>query len=222
MKMNSKITNVLMFAVGAAVGSAVTWKVVKTRYERLVQEEIESVKTAFNDMLAIRQDDDVETTNDDNADENEPEPDPKPKQGQINWSELEDLDEEDEEEYEPTEEDMAEYEQLTANYTNGKGGAGNMARDPYVIAPYDFGEIDGYHTIELTYYADDVLEDDIYCIVNDRDDLIGPKALNTFGDYEEDAVFVRNERLRTDFQILKDYRTYAEARSIGPTRVADE
>ena len=97
-----------------------------------------------------------------------------------------------------------------------------MARDPYVIAPYDFGEIDGYHTIELTYYADDVLEDDSYCIVNDRDDLIGPKALNTFGDYEEDAVFVRNERLRTDFQILKDYRTYAEARSIGPTRVADE
>ena len=97
-----------------------------------------------------------------------------------------------------------------------------MARDPYVIAPYDFGEIDGYHMIELTYYADDVLEDDSYCIVNDRDELIGRTALNTFGEYEEDAVFVRNERLRTDFQILRDYRTYAEARSISPKRVADE
>lgn len=219
MKMNSKITNVLMFAVGAAVGSAVTWKVVKTRYERIVQEEIESVKTAFNDLVAIRQDETEETEETDESD-----PKLQPKQGQIDWSELEDLDEEeeDEEEYEPTEEDMAEYEQLTANYTNGKGGAGKMERDPYVIAPYDFGEIDGYHTIELTYYADDVLEDDSYCIVDDRDELIGPKALNTFGEYEDDAVFVRNERLRTDFQILKDYRTYAEARSIGPTRVADE
>lgn len=218
--MNSKLTNVLMFAVGAAVGSAVTWKIVKSRYERIVQEEIESVKTAFNDLVAIRQDETDET---EDADENDPEPQPKPQQGQINWSELEDLDEEDEEEvYEPTEEDREEYSRLTSAYTNEKGGAGNMARDPYVIAPYDFGEIDGYHMIELTYYADDVLEDDSYCIVNDRDELIGRKALNTFGEYEEDAVFVRNERLRTDFQILRDYRTYAEARSISPKRVADE
>lgn len=217
MKMNSKITNVLMFAVGAAVGSAVTWKVVKTRYERIVQEEIESVKTAFNDLVAIRPDESNETEETDESD-----PKPQQKQGKINWSELEDLDEEEDDEYEPTEEDREEYDRLTSVYTNEKGGAGKMERDPYVIAPYDFGEIDGYHTIELTYYADDVLEDDSYCIVNDRDELIGPKALNTFGEYEDDAVFVRNERLRTDFQILKDYRTYAEARSIGPTRVADE
>ena len=218
--MNSKITNVLMFAVGAAVGSAVTWKVVKTRYERIIQEEIESVKTAFNDLVTIRPDETEETEETEESD-----PKPQPKQGQINWSELEDLDEEDEEEddkYEPTEEDMAEYEHLAASYSNEKGGVGKMARDPYVIAPYDFGELDGYHTIELTYYADDVLEDDSYCIVNDRDELIGPKALNTFGEYEDDAVFVRNERLRTDFQILRDYRTYAEARSISPKRVDDE
>lgn len=217
--MNSKITNVLMFAVGAAVGSAVTWKLVKTRYERIVQEEIESVKTAFNDLIAIRPDETDET---EDTDESDPEPQPKSMQGQINWSELEDLDEEDEKQYEPTEEDREEYDRLTSAYTNEKGGAGKMERDPYVIAPYDFGEIDGYHMIELTYYADDILEDDSYCIVNDRDELIGRKALNTFGEYEDDAVFVRNERLRTDFQILRDYRTYAEARSISPKRVDDE
>ena len=218
--MNYKLTSVVAFVTGAAIGSLVTWKLLKDRYERIVQEEIESVKTAFNDLVAIRQDETDET---EDADENDPEPQPKPQQGQINWSELEDLDEEDEEEvYEPTEDDREEYSRLTSAYTNEKGGAGNMARDPYVIAPYDFGEIDGYHMIELTYYADDVLEDDSYCIVNDRDELIGRKALNTFGEYEEDAVFVRNERLRTDFQILRDYRTYAEARSISPKRVADE
>lgn len=212
--MNSKFTNVLMFAAGAAIGSAVTWKIVKTRYERIVQEEIDSVKTAFNDLVAIRQDDEDEEPTDNEE--------PQSRQGKIDWSELEDLDEDEDEEYEPTEEDQAEYEQLTNLYTNEKGGADNMARDPYVIAPYDFGELDGYHTIELTYYADDVLEDDSYSIVNDRDELIGRKALTTFGEYEDDAVFVRNEHLRTDFQILKDYRTYAEARSISPKRVADE
>ena len=44
--MKCKFINVLVFAAGAAIGSAVTWKVVKTKYERFAQEEIESVKEA--------------------------------------------------------------------------------------------------------------------------------------------------------------------------------
>ena len=96
-----------------------------------------------------------------------------------------------------------------------------MANEPKVISPYDFGELDGYHQIELTYYADGFLEDDDYNIVEDAEELLGPDALNSFGEYEEDAVFVRNDFLRTDFQILRDYRTYEEARSAGPGRVND-
>ena len=46
--MKSKFINVLMFAVGAAIGSAVTWKIVKTKYDRIVQEEIESIREAFD------------------------------------------------------------------------------------------------------------------------------------------------------------------------------
>lgn len=213
--MNCKFTNVLMFAAGAAIGSAVTWKIVKTRYERIVQEEIESIKEAF----AGNEQDVAQERSEDTTDDEEPQSKPS----RVDWSKLEDLDEEEDEEYdyEPNEEDLAEYEQLTSNYTNEKGGA-SVTKEPYIIAPYDFGELDGYHTIELTYYADDVLEDDNYQIITDRDELLGPKALHTFGEYEDDAVFVRNERLRTDFQILKDYRTYEAARSISPKRVDDE
>lgn len=214
--MNSRFTNVLFFAAGAAIGSVVTWKIVKTRYDRIVQEEIESVKTAFNDMLAIRPEEDTEECTDDE------EPQGKPtQQTRIDWSKLEDLDEEEEEECKPNEIDMEQYKQITHLYTNEEGGANGVAKEPYIIAPYDFGELDGYHTIELTYYADDILEDDSYTIVTDRDELIGPKALFTFGEYEDDAVFVRNEQLCTDFQILKDYRTYSEARSTSPNRVGD-
>ena len=121
---------------------------------------------------------------------------------------------------------MNEYAQLVKRYTNEKGGAegvaSKIARDPYVISPYDFGEIDEYHKIELTYYADGTLEDEDYNIVEDVEELLGPKALTTFGEYEDDAVFVRNEHLGTDFQVLKDYRTYEEARSVSPKRVDDE
>lgn len=223
--MNCKFINVLMFAAGAAIGSAVTWKVVKTKYERIVQEEIDSVKEAFGIKIANSSDD--EGTLDENV---------KDSFHQINWSELEDLNEEDDEEEDEDDEDedererneqeyLRDYGRLIDHYTtnnNEKGGAEIMAKEPYVISPYDFGEIDEYHKIELTYYEDGVLEDDEYNIVNDVDELIGPKALMTFGEYEEDAVFVRNERLHTDFQILKDPRTYKEARSVGPNQVSDE
>ena len=33
--MNSSIKNLFIFAVGAAIGSTVTWKLVKDKYERL-------------------------------------------------------------------------------------------------------------------------------------------------------------------------------------------
>lgn len=206
--MNCKFINVLVFAAGAAIGSAVTWKLVKTRYERIAQEEINSTSKAYADLFATLQSEDNGETTTEECD------------GQIDWDELEDLDEEDDEDESA---DTNDYARLVDNYTNGKGGSEDMAKGPRTISPYDFGEIEEYKQVELTYYeGDDTLEDEEYNIITNREDLIGPTALYTFGEYEDDAVFVRNDRLRTDFQILKDYRSHAEARSIGPKQVGDE
>lgn len=206
--MNCKFTNVLIFAVGAAIGSAVTYKVVKDKYERIVQEEIESVKEAFVDRLTNLQDqvDDYVTAYaaEEWAD----------RAKQIDWSELEDIEDDD-----SNEDDLNEYARILNKYNKEEGGAKDMTKEPYVISPYDFGELDGYRQIELTYYADGTLEDENYDIVTDYEEVIGRDSLNTFGEYEDDAVFVRNDHLKTDFQILKDYRTYEEARSVGPKQV---
>lgn len=227
--MKCKFINVLVFAAGAAIGSAVTWKVVKTKYERIAQEEIESVKEAYANMVANLQEqvDDYAA-----VDKLEEWADRANKAAEtiskVDWSKFEDLNEEEvEDEYVPNDDDMNEYARLAEQYGNDndeKGGAENMAREPYVISPYDFGELDGYSQVELTYYADGTIEDEDYNIVTeaDVDELIGRDSLYTFGEYEDDAVFVRNERLRADFQILKDYRTYEEARSVAPKQVDDE
>ena len=212
--MKCKIINAVMFAAGAAIGYAVTWKVLKTKYDRIIQEEIDSVKEAFSDRI-----DDFQNSIDDGNEDEEEESQCSP--NQINWDELEDLDEE---EVDFTEDDRIEYEEIASNYTSEKGGAEDMnstAKPPYVISPFDFGELDDYEQIELTYYADGILEDEDYHIVTDVEELIGRDSLTTFGEYEDDSVFVRNERLSTDFQILKDYRTYEEARSVGPNKVDD-
>lgn len=210
--MNCKFTNVIVFAVGAAIGSAVTYAVLKPKYERMIQEEVDAFKKEFvecmNDMQAA-------------ADEDESEDDEE-RPRQIDWDDLEDLDRSElEDEYDPDSEELAEYEKIVKQYTNEEGGAEKVAKQPYVISPYDFGELDGYRQISLTYYSDGVLEDDDQEIVTDVDELIGVGSLNTFGEYEDDSVFVRNERLRTDFEILKDYRTYMEATGKSPDQVAN-
>ena len=205
--MNMRFTNVIVFAVGAAIGSAVTYAVLKPKYDRMIQEEVDTFKKDLLESMNETQD----TTEEETEDEDEERP-------SIDWDELEDLDE-DEEEFD--EEVLGEYAELIKKYTNEEGGAEEVAKKPYVISPFDFGEIDGYNQISLTYYADGILEDDANEIVTDVDELIGAGSLYTFGEYEDDSVFVRNEYLSTDFEILKDYRTYEEATGKSPDQVGD-
>ena len=79
---------------------------------------------------------------------------------------------------------------------------------PYVISPAEYGEND-YEEIEMTYYADGVLAEGKE-IFDDPDEIVGPEALSSFGEYEEDAVYVRNDAKRCDYAILKDLRKYTD------------
>ena len=38
--------------------------------------------------------------------------------------------------------------------------------------------------------------------------LVGEDSLDHFGEYEDDSVFVRNDDLKTDFEILLDEASY--------------
>lgn len=84
------------------------------------------------------------------------------------------------------------------------------ANQPYVIDPNDFGNEDEYETISLTYYADSVLADDLDELV-DAAETVGEDFASHFGEYEDDSVHIRNDKLKVDYEILKDERTYKEA-----------
>lgn len=87
---------------------------------------------------------------------------------------------------------------------------------PYVIKPEDFGEFYDYEKVSLTYYADHVLADSNDDRVDDVDATVGSEALGSFGDYEDDSVFVRNDRLKCDYEILLDEETYSEVLKTHP------
>ena len=78
---------------------------------------------------------------------------------------------------------------------------------PYVIHPYELGMMDDFEVLEFTYYeGDDVLLTNLGEVLSmeDRERMVGEEALNSFGEYEDEAVHIRNIALKTDFEILYD------------------
>lgn len=123
----------------------------------------------------------------------------------------------DEKAEEPTKAEVEEYNTRVKetgyfNYSNRKDVVLEKER-PYVISPDEFGEIEEYETRSLVYYSDKILTDDDNNIIDDVEDVVGCDSLNHFGEYEDDSVFVRNDHLMIDYEILLDQRRYFQ--SIG-------
>lgn len=182
-----KIADLFIFAAGAAVGSVVTWKLLRTKYEQIAQEEIDSVKEVY----ARRFEEDSEDAEDEEESDGSTTADYRNKPSLSEYA--------------------AKLNNL--NYVSEEGSE-DMSKDdriPYVISPDEFGEV-GYETASLTYYADGVLtsENDVPIPPEEIEDCVGPDALTSFGQYEEDSVFVRDDSIKMDIEILRDTRTYAE------------
>lgn len=185
MKMNSNLLNkVFMFAAGAAVGSTITWKLVKTKYEQIARDEIESVREVFARNTQT------------------PEQETK--------ATVEENDDDEEDEVKPTVSEKSVYQKVVRGlgYSNEDEEESDMGR-PYVISPDEFGE-QGYAEISLTYYEDGVVTNDRGKIIGNVDELIGADFASHYGEYEDDSVFVRNDDLRIDYEILKVYEKYSE------------
>lgn len=197
--MNKSIVNVLIFAAGAAIGSVATWKFVETKYKRIAQEEIDSVKEVFSRRKKEEASEEVEPKAESNTEE-----DDEPYKLPDNVNEL--------------------YAKVLGRegYIEEKGGVEEMhVANPRIITPEEFAENPAYDTVSLTYYEDDVYEDE-WGVVYDKDEIeatVGLDAITHFGEYEEDSVFVRNDDILCDYEILRDTRTYRETYGKDPDTV---
>lgn len=81
---------------------------------------------------------------------------------------------------------------------------------PYIISPDEFGE-EGYETVSLTYYSDNVLVDDYDEVVDDINEVVGKDFAVYFKEHEDDSVYVRNDSKKCDYEILRDYETYFDS-----------
>ena len=173
--MNNKLIAIGAFVIGAAIGSAATWKIVKTKYEQFAQEQIDSVKEVFARRIEKEKetDDEIEETDD----------------------------------YD----DIIDEMEYGNSVDNEKKGA-TVWDEIYVIAPDQVGDYDEYELVSLTYYADGVLTDSKNNPILEKDigDYVVPDFADHFGEYEDDSVFVRNEVMEIEYEILRDLRNYSD------------
>ena len=183
--MNNKVVNAIAFLLGAGIGSVVTWKLVETKYKKLAQEEIDSVREVYskkeialaNEVKKAHACLEANTKND----------------------------------------KVPSYQHIVENMgyaseSEEEEGVGNV----HVIPPESYGEL-GYEEVSLTYYADDVLAYDDDSVIRDVNKVVGKGSLNTFGEYEDDSVFVRDDDKKIDYEILRDMRRYSDVVGDDPT-----
>ncbi len=191
--------NFAMFLAGATVGATGAWLYCKRHYEQIAQEEIDSVKVAFAERESTMH----------HGDENEDKQKAdmaKLKPDLINYA------------AKLQEEGYTNYSVHSENNINKEDSS--VVNKPYAIAPEDSGD-STYTQINLTYYADGTLADDEDDILEDIDGTVGSNFADYFGEYEDDTVLIRNERLRCEYEIQKDNRTYEEVTGINPNNMEE-
>lgn len=201
----------LYFILGLAVGGTASWFITKKIYEHIAEEEIESVKAAFKnrrkEIIPEKKEEAPIKEVYDNPRQAAMDNANKPnimeyssrvrKEGYVNYSDKE-VDTDDEEQ-----------DRVKAHYIPG----------PYAIAPEHFKEDADIDTVFLTLYSDDILADNRDEIVEDIDGTVGADYKEYFGKYDDNVVWIRNERLNIDYEITKDEGTYEEVSGQKPRHI---
>jgi len=201
--------------VGGVSGYFVANRVVATKFERIAQEEIESVKEHYHRQAMLKK----EGVYSDPANLVENPVTEKPEPGDTPYNEIvTDLG------YDGTEEDVKEDPEVEED--DKKVVVNNVFKaprptigernpdEPYVISLEEFmnNEEYGFDQVTVTYFAgDDTLIDEREEIIPDVIRTVGVENLTRFGELSEDKtiVYVRNERLRTDFEVIRDEGKYS-------------
>lgn len=185
----------MIFLAGGAIGSVVTWKLVKTKYEQIIAdktEENEFLRDRYSKNKDIEKAGEALTEDLKNGIENPDEltvqeiRDKVQELGYINEQAMKEKEKEKEKEE-----------------ADDMGG-------PEVIAPEETWEQD-YPMITLTYYeGDGVLADERDRIIGNVDEMVGEDFASHFGEYEDDTVYIKNPNFKSYYEILRDYGSYSE------------
>lgn len=201
--MNSKLAFGLGLVVGALGGAGVTYSIISKSKDEEKELEVSSIRESFDAR--------IKEINEKNRIEKEKMTDKVldeyaaliKERGYSTESQIEEVKEP---EKEPKEEKENFLDALIAEHEANKVDYAPVpsTQEPYLISYDEFGEIDGYNQRNLMYYANGIMVEDDYEVIEDPENIIGKEILDKLLDFAENGeyiVWVRNNDLLTDFEI---------------------
>lgn len=189
-----KLSHVIAFIAGAAVGYFAADYLLKDKYEKRFQQEVSSTIKAFktNKNEGYKKDDEVA----------------------LNGEKLKAVSDEvvvaDIKEYAKNigKHDYSEVNNDKPSEESKDDGIDHTK--PYIITEEEVDAYMNYSITQWNYYADGVLTDENNEVVEDVSTTIGKEAFEYLKRTSESATYVRNDLLELDYEILKNEMTYAE------------
>lgn len=202
---------VIIFISGVAAGSFVTWRLLKEKYIRQTQEEINEVREHYRKK---KESEEVTVDSNGTTETNE-----KPdliayaakltKNGYIDYTDPKSI-------VKATGDTIDAVVQKTNEESLDPVILNDPSyQPPYIISPEDFAIDDEYTIVNLNYYIDGVLTDEDDNIVENVDDVVGLENLNHMGEYEDDALHIRNENYKCEYEILLSRRLYHDTTEVN-------
>lgn len=208
----------VMFGLGAAIGAVAVYLITKEKYEEIIQEEIDSVKDVFRKYANSENQLDLEDLSEMSEEEYN---------NRVNKTiqNVTPFNKKDRLVYKRTLGKLTEYDQVSADpvtkiipkvvdMEDAENEYRESSDEPYVISVDEYNEENETHDkLTITYYnIDDTLVDERDEIIADVDSIIGNEALSRFGDgsNDPDIVYVCNERLAIDYEVIRVDKSYQE------------
>lgn len=106
------------------------------------------------------------------------------------------------------EQNQSEYVNYSAPYRSKKSKS-EALEDIYIITPEQFTESE-YNVVTILYYEDGTFTDDDGNIIYNPKDIFGNiNVAKSFGQYEEDSVYIRNYSKKIDYEVLLKREDYS-------------
>ena len=203
------MNKVLYFVLGLGVGAAGSYFYLRTKFDKIAQDEINSVKEAYADKL-----DEIKASL-------EPEPKKQPKEEPVKLKHQKP--------------DLMEFSKMVKkegykDYSTKVEKPEDPIHqpfnpDPYEITEDEFGDLgDAYDKVSLIFYSDKVLayesDDNVFEYADER---LTPDFDDHFKkNNDEEIVYIRNDIEKVDYAIYKDNRTYKEVTGNEPPEEESE
>lgn len=228
--MNNKFRSILLFAAGFTVGCFATAKYIEYKnsleeYEEVidnddVSEEISEKEQIENYIAAGRVDEEIfDNVSQEEyssilerlryADKAEAEYNDRVEEYSDSIPDWDDSDDDDAVDYPSSRYDSngKEMSEITVSSTK-----------PYNIPPEEFEVYDGYDSDELTYYKDGYVTDSQGFPMEEQDVVryLGKDFESYFGTYDDNQIWVRNDRLKMDISVIRDLDNFVD---VAPPRI---